>query len=107
MFERFSSGYYLGRLYVEPREGDPGMCHRQHEQVTERLYDRDVPPVMKLGRMHFAVESAEGVPADTLTVPPDLLEEEGVTNPPTLTEVFLAKDDRAAQLLELAESPAV
>jgi len=107
MFERFSSGYYLGRLYVEPEEGDPGMCHRQHEQVTERLYDRDVPPVMKLGRTHFAVEGEEGVPADTLTVPPALLEGEGVTNPPALTEVFLAKDDRAAQLLTLADSPAV
>jgi hypothetical protein len=107
MFELFSRGYYLGRLYVEPREGDPGMCHEQHAQVTERLYDRDVPPVMKLGRTHFAVEGEEGVPAGTLTVPPGLLEEEGVTNPPTLTEVLLAKDDRAAQLLTLADSPAV
>jgi hypothetical protein len=107
MFEQFSRGYYLGRLYVEPGDGDPRMCHAQHEQVTERLYDRDVPPVMKLGRTHFAVEGGESVPADTLTVPSELLAEEGVTNPPTLTEVFLAKDDRAAQLLTLTDSPAV
>ncbi|MFT4880776.1 MAG: hypothetical protein ACI9HI_000773 [Salinirussus sp.] len=107
MFEQFSRGYYLGRLYVEPGEGDPGMCHRQHAQVTEHLYDTNVPPVMKLGRTHFAVGGETGVPADTLALPPELLEGEGVTNPPTLTEVFLAKGDRAAQLLSLADSRAV
>ena len=106
MFERFSRGYYLGRLYVEPGE-TPRICRAQHDRVTEHLYDRDVPPVMKLGRTHFAVEGEEGVPADTLAVPAELLEEEDVRNPPALTEVFLAKDDRAAQLLTLADSPAV
>jgi len=103
MFERFSSGYYLGRLYVQPGEGEtPRMCRTQHERVTERLYDRDVPPVMKLGRTHFPVRGGE-VPADTLAVPPAVLEQEGVTNPPTLTEVFLAKADRAAQLLGFSD----
>ncbi|MFB6152215.1 MAG: DUF5802 family protein [Haloarculaceae archaeon] len=110
MFERFSSGYYLGRLYVEPREGDRAAIARaQHEQVNEQLYAdegvsrTDRPLVMKLGTTHFAVTGEPSVPADTLAVPERLLDETTVRNPPTLSEVFLAKADRARQLLSVAE----
>ncbi|ERG88961.1 MAG: hypothetical protein J07HX5_01111, partial [halophilic archaeon J07HX5] len=34
--------------------------------------------------------------------PPTVLEETSIRNPPTLTEVFLATADRAAQLLSLS-----
>jgi hypothetical protein len=109
MFERFSAGYYLGRLYVEPREGEPAMCRTQHEQVNEQLYadgkgiERlDRPLVMKVDESHLAVTGDETVPENTLTVPPAVLSETRVRNPPTLKEVLLAKADRAAQLLELA-----
>ncbi|MFB6206876.1 MAG: DUF5802 family protein [Haloglomus sp.] len=108
MFERFSAGYYLGRLYVEPREGEPAMCRAQHEQVNEQLYadgegiERlDRPLVMKVDERHLAVTGDETVPENTLAVPPAVLSETRVRNPPTLTEVLLAKADRAAQLLEL------
>lgn len=39
MFEQFSQGYYLGRLYVKP-SGDQQatMCQDQHERVNEQLY---------------------------------------------------------------------
>lgn len=108
MFEQFSRGYYLGRLYVEPGDSEiPKMCDRQYDQVTGKLYDRPVPLVMKLGRHHFAVEGETSVPADTLAVPESLLDDADVDNPPTLTEVFLAKADRAAQLLSLADGSAV
>ena len=104
MFEEFSRGYYLGRLYVKPGDNKtPKMCDRQHDQVTGQLYDRPVPPVMKVGRQHFAVEGEASVPADTLAVPESILDSADVDNPPTLTEVFLAKADRAAQLLSLAD----
>ena len=61
MFERFSSGYYLGELYVEPHDGDRAVIRRaDHERVNEQLYadgDRverlDAPPVMKLRRGHI------------------------------------------------------
>jgi hypothetical protein len=106
MFEQFSRGYYLGRLYVRPGPREtPTMCDHQHERVTEQLYDESVPPVMKLGRQHFTVEGGD-VPADTLAVPESVLAAAGVENPPTLAEVFLAKADRARQLLALA-SPGV
>lgn len=110
MFSEFSQGYYLGRLYVEPREGDRATIHRDHhEQVNEQLYadgeglERlDAPLVMKLDTNHFAVHGEEGVPEGTLAVPEHLLADRAARNPPTLREIFLAKADRAAQLLRLS-----
>jgi hypothetical protein len=115
MFERFSRGYYLGRLYVEPSDDDsPAMCREQHEQVNRQLYTTgegvertDRPLVMKLGTHHMAVEGDETVPADTLAVPETVLSETSVRNPPTLQEVLLAKADRARQLLALTDETAV
>ena len=109
MFERFSSGYYLGRLYVEPDERETAaMCREQHELVNEQLYTDgegiqrlDNPLVMKLDTSHFPVTGDEGVPRNTLAVPQAVLEGCRVRNPPTLREVLLAKADRARQLLEL------
>lgn len=107
MFERFSDGYYLGRLYVEPTTADCAqMCAAQHERVNEQLYaedgeQTDRPLVMKLGVHHLAVHGDERVPADTLSVPESVLAETAVRNPPTLQEVLLAKADRATQLLGL------
>lgn len=109
MFEQFSRGYYLGRLYVQPRDGRGArMCATQHECVNEQLYGdddgiqrTDRPLVMKLGTNHFTVCGDDSVPADTLALPEDLLDTSGVDNPPTLSEVFLATADRAAQLLQL------
>jgi len=115
MFERFSSGYYLGRLYVQPHEGEQAvMNERHHEQVNEHLYadgdgvERlDLPLVMKIGSTHLAVHGAEGVPERTVALPDDLLVETGTDNPPTLREVLLAKADRAAQLLGVPDAPPV
>jgi hypothetical protein len=109
MFERFSQGYYLGRLYVEPRADDaPAMCREQHEQVNRQLYTdgdglerTDHPLVVKLGTRHLAVAGDETVPADTLAVPEGVLDDIDVANPPTLQEVLLAKADRARQLLSM------
>jgi hypothetical protein len=107
MFEQFSSGYYLGRLYVEPYDGDRAAIHRaHHEQVNETLYDaEDRPLVMKVGSTHLAVGGAEDIPGRTLALPERALSAAGVDNPPTLREVFLAKADRARQLLEFSDAP--
>lgn len=115
MFERFSRGYYLGRLYVEPSaDGSPAMCREQHERVNRQLYTSgegvertDHPLVMKLGTRHMAVEGDETVPADTLAVPEEMLSDVDVANPPTLQEVLLAKADRAKQLLSLTGNTAM
>lgn len=114
MFEQFSRGYYLGRLYVEPNSGHTAaMSKVQHERVNKQLYADDEgierlddPLVMKLENTHFRVHGDEKVPADTLVVPEELLEETDVRNPPALREVLLAKADRANQLLGLTGSPA-
>jgi len=111
MFERFSSEYYLGRLYVEPRDVEAAaMCRAQHERVNRQLYASgegverlDLPLVMKLGPQHIAVHGEDGIPQDTLAVPETLLENADIRNPPTLKEVLLAEPDRAAELLSLSE----
>jgi hypothetical protein len=59
-----------------------------------------VPLVMKVDTTHLAVHGDPSVPERTLAVPEDVLDGTRVRNPPTLTEVLLAKADRAAQLLD-------
>lgn len=106
MFAEFSRGYYFGRLYVEPFDGDRAVMQRaQHERVNEQLYATgtgverlDNPLVMKLGTRHFPVHGDDSVPADTLALPRELVDDR-LRDPPTLREVLLAKADRAEQLL--------
>ncbi|WP_435068958.1 DUF5802 family protein [Haloplanus sp. C73] len=103
MFEEFSSGYYLGRLYVEPHDGDHAVIQQtDHERMNRRLYTDgegverlDAPLVMKLDGRHFPVVGREGVPSGTLALPPSVTD----TTLPDRCEVFLAKPDRAAELL--------
>lgn len=113
MFEQFSSGYYLGRLYVEPTDGEHAVIRRDHhETVNEQLYASgdgverlDHPLVMKVGRTHLPVHGAEGVPERTLAVPEPALDAAGIRNPPTLSEVLLAKREVASQLVSLDPAP--
>lgn len=108
MFEAFSGGYYLGRLYVTPTDGDHALMDgSQHEHVNRELYATgegverlDTPLVMKLDSTHFRVHGDEGVPANTLEVPEELLEDSMIRNPPQLQEVLLARRERARQLIE-------
>jgi len=111
MFEEFSTGYYLGRLYVTPSSEERALIERTtHERVRNHLYAQatgeETPDelVMKLDTAHFAVHGDESVPSETLAVPEALLAALDVENPPTLTEVFLAKADRAEQLLRFARA---
>jgi len=115
MFEPFSRGYYLGRLYVEPHDEERAVMQRdQHERVNRQLYadgegvERlDRPLVMKIGTRHFPIHGDEGVPDGTVVLPEEALDEAGVRNPPALREVLLAKAHRATQLLGLGEATGV
>ena len=112
MFERFSGGYYLGRLYVEPHGGERAVMQRdQHERVNEQLYATgdglerlDAPLVMKLDTNHFPVHGDTSVPADTLALPRALLDGCRVSKPPELREVLLATADHAARLIRFSSS---
>ena len=103
MFERFSSGYYLGELYVEPHDGDRAVIQRaDHEHVNEQLYadgegvERlDAPLVMKVGSGHIAVAGDDDVPSGTLAVPLEIADE----TLPDRRDVLLADADRAENLL--------
>ena len=107
MFEPFSSGYYLGRLFVEPSHDDMAtMQQAQHERVTEQLYATaegverlDAPLVMKLGETHLAVHGSPAVPEGTLAVPETTLESIRIENPPAVSDVLLAKADHAERLV--------
>jgi len=103
MFERFSSGYYLGVLYVEPGAERAALNVDDHEAVNRQLYGDsegierlDAPLVMKLDGTHFPVGGDEGVPTGTLSVP-EPLADEGL---PDRREVLLARPERADQLLK-------
>ncbi|ELZ40511.1 DUF5802 family protein [Halorubrum tebenquichense] len=103
MFERFSSGYYLGELYVEPHGGERAVIRRaDHEHVNEQLYadgegvERlDAPLVMKVGGSHIPVAGDDDVPSGTLAIPQALADE----TLPDRKNVLLADADRAEKLL--------
>jgi hypothetical protein len=103
MFETFSTGYYLGRLYVEPTDRDvPAIRREDHERVNERLYGDDgifrvdAPLVMKLDTGHIPVLGDDDVPSGTLAVPDDIDDRDL----PAERDVLLAKSERAAELLK-------
>jgi len=117
MFSTFSRSYYVGRLFVAPRDGERAVVHDDlQERVNEQLYDDDealarldAPLVMKLGTRHFPVHGAEDVPEGRLELPRSVLADADVRNPPSREEVLLAKREVAARLLELsggADGPA-
>lgn len=106
MFEQFSSGYYLGVLYVEPHDVDRAVVNDEdHESVNRQLYASgtgverlDSPLVMKLDGRHFPVLGDEGVPTGTLAVPESVADD----SLPERREVFLARPERAGQLLRFS-----
>ena len=120
MFAQFSSGYHLGRRDVEPRAGARAAMRReQREHVSEQLDTAEgaagedasegggptpeQPRVMRIGGTHVPVHGAEGVPERTVALPEDWLDATRLRNLPTLTEVLLAKRERAEQLLNMEE----
>lgn len=109
MFAAFSSGYYLGRLFVQPAPDERAVINRdQHERVNQQLYAdddgitrTDHPLIMKLGSTHLSVHGADDVPEGTLAVPEVVLNAMGVVNPPTLKAVLLAKREHARRLVNI------
>lgn len=107
MFEPFSSGYYLGEMYVQPRESDDAAINRaDHERVNEQLYATgdgverlDNPLVMKVGTRHFPVVGDDDVPGGTLAVPRAAVPEDLKFSVPGRQEVLLANADRARDLI--------
>lgn len=107
MFERFSSGYYLGEMYVQPSEDEVAAIKRaDHERVNEQLYADDEglsrldnPLVMKVGTRHFSVVGDEDVPSGTLALPESAVPEELKFHLPGRSGVLLANADRASDLI--------
>ncbi|MDY7081419.1 MAG: DUF5802 family protein [Halobacteria archaeon] len=102
MFEDFSSGYYLGRLYVEPHRVEHAVMHdAEYEKVSDRIgSSEDEPLVMKVDRKHLCVQGDDNIPSGTLVIPEGIMNEMPIRNPPELKEVFLAKPEQASKLLD-------
>ena len=104
MFEEFSSGYYLGRLYVEPHDStEPVIQDEEYRRIHDDIYggDDDTPLVFKLDNQHMPVKGDEGVPSATLGVPDGFVEDLDLDNPPSIRNVLLAKRGYAEQVLGL------
>ena len=126
MFEDFSRGYYLGRMYVEPHEADsPVMQDEEFEKVRNDIYgdersysvektaynrkeygdvkpyDAKKPLVVKIGKQHLVVDGDEGVPTGTLGVPHHVAERLRIRNPPSVEDVLIAKKGHATRILSL------
>lgn len=108
MFERFSSGYYLGEMYVQPRpDGTAAIKRSDHERVNEQLYADetgisrlDNPLVMKVGTRHFPVVGDDDLPSGTLAVPEVSVPDDLKFRLPGKREVLLANADRARDLIQ-------
>ena len=113
MLEEYSAAYYIDRVLVEPGDGVRAVLERgQFQQAVATVYAPldsitwiDVPLVVKLGRRHLPVFGSAAVPSGTLTVPAVVLDSTRFENPPTLTEILVAKAERAARLLEWFAPP--
>lgn len=106
MFEPFSRGYYLGRLYVEPGNGArAAMCRDQLVALDRQLHDASDPTtdgtggplVMRVGQRHYRVHGADTVAEGCLEIPRAQTELED----PAPRPVLLAKAGRATQLAAL------
>lgn len=108
MFEQFTSEYYLGELYVQPRDANRAAIRRADQEcVNEQLYDEetvrlDAPLVMKVGTKHLPVVGDDELPSGTLAVPRESVPEDLKYRVPGRQEVLLATPDRAGELLSYA-----
>ncbi len=104
MFEEFSRGYYLGRLYVEPHDAEEPVIHdHEYQRLHDDIYQGkdETPLVFKLENQHITVQGDESVPSKTLGLPTKLVDELDVDNPPSIENVLLAKRGHAEKVLEL------
>lgn len=108
MFEEFSSGYYLGRLYVEPDDTDDAVIHDvEYQELHRGIYhgDTDDPLVFKLDNHHIPVRGSNGVPSATLALPHEVAESIDLDNPPSIKNVLLAKQRYAERVLNYFRGP--
>lgn len=108
MFARFSRGYYVGRIVVEPHDGaDALIQQRQLETVNKQLYAEgtgvervDYPVIMKLWNSHFPVHGDDSVPTGTLLLPDWVIPDSSTDPFPTLKEVLLATPESVKRILD-------
>jgi len=102
MFERFSSGYYLGNCTWNPTaasgpssSGSTTSTSTSSYTLTAGVERLDAPLVMKVGGGHIPVSGDDDVPSGTLAIPHEIADD----TLPDRRNVLLADADRAETLL--------
>ena len=100
MFEEFSGGYYLGRLFVRSdARRNAVLLEEQFHLIGEQLYGEEwsgTPLIMRYNQRHYEVGGEQGVPSDTLVLPEECLAD---TESDRRQEVMLAKAEVRQRLL--------
>lgn len=107
MFETFSGGYYLGRLYVEPAHRTEAAIPRdEYHDLVEQVHGAEstagnTPLVMRINDQHFTVMGARQIPAHTLVLPEQFVDR---YEPNRKRGVLLAKAEVAERLMAFSHA---
>lgn len=101
MIEPFSANYFLGHFRVYPADDERAAMDATEYAVLQDFCGGVGQPVMKLSNYHFRVQKDADVPLRSLAIPEHILADAGITEPPTSTEVLIAKNEGVAQMLGL------
>lgn len=104
MLEKFSSQYYIGRMYIEPqREQDAEYGHigqAAYDAIRDAIYGgtlTEPPLVMKVDNKHILLKPSDDVPQDTVQIAQETIDDSSITNPPSLEEVFFPTKEAIKQ----------
>ena len=95
-------------MFIEPYNGDSLLMNQQEQElINEKLYTPDnaeitrldSPLVIKIENKYYKVYGNEEVPAETVLIPEEELEEELSVNTASVEEVLLPTTDTNIQYI--------
>ena len=92
--EEFSEGYYLSRFYVRPTEGKATVNTEDFHDIQYDIYDAGEhrnQVMCKLDGIYFVVHPRDRTAAGTIELPPSILDDSSIRNPPSHTEIMIVK----------------
>lgn len=95
MFERFSSQYYIGEMYIEILDDDTGVAQMNQSDfnaIIQQVYETEVlshPLILKMRSEYVAFEPRKKVPRGSLRIPDETFEQVGYSFLPSLQTVLL------------------
>lgn len=105
MFSEFSNGYYFSPYWIVEDNNSGKINLTEYEKIKQKIYNTDIPILMKIGKTHFEVKGDENVPTNTIQLSSDILLETNTNRIPEQYPILLAKPKFAKQLLNLKRKP--